>query len=308
MFGQGGTEQIQHVDYTWEKREHGQGITGSHTSFWRFKIGFSELDSHKRVFIPSCLKSWATLLPLTGSESSMGVWITCRSPAPNVIVLYRLRDREGERKERLKVWCEKAREQMQLLRKISGLISCARPESSVSQRQRDGGSQKLSRYITNKTQAIQADRDMNGAGQDSMPTTLLQKQHQHHHVNEPLWEWEIPAHRCGRWQVSCAGHFPLQSNVRTKGKETDQGESGWIISLRPWSASWDNISVGTLSWSDMQSVFLREILWFALHRVYKNVLCYRKRNWKSALLQTEDRANKYWLVCGLDNKRIGELN
>lgn len=43
--------------------------------------------------IPSCLKSWATLLPLMGSESLMGVWITCRSPAPNVIVLCNIRDR-----------------------------------------------------------------------------------------------------------------------------------------------------------------------------------------------------------------------
>lgn len=48
--------------------------------------------------VPSCLKSCATLLPLTGSASSMGVWMTWRSPAPNVMVLCCLKKRETERK------------------------------------------------------------------------------------------------------------------------------------------------------------------------------------------------------------------
>lgn len=95
-----------------------------------------------------------------------------------------------------------------------GLISYACPESRVSQRQIDGESQKLSRYITNKTQAIQADQDMNGAGLDSMPMTLLQI-NTSTTMSISLYGRKKTQHT---WQVSCAGDFPLQSNVSTKGK------------------------------------------------------------------------------------------
>lgn len=125
------------------------------------------------VAVPSCLKSWATLLPLTGSESSMGVWITCRSPAPNVIVLYR-RNKRGQEKK--KHWKGNQRT-ISVSQKIRlwqrGSISGACPESSMSQQQQHGESQKLSRYITNRAQAIPADQGLNGAGQNSMPNTLL---------------------------------------------------------------------------------------------------------------------------------------
>lgn len=40
---------------------------------------------------PSWRKSRATLQRLTGSESASGVWMTCRSPAPREMVLYRER-------------------------------------------------------------------------------------------------------------------------------------------------------------------------------------------------------------------------
>lgn len=153
--------------------------------------------------IPSCLKSWATLLPLIGSESSMGVWITCRSPAPNVIVLYRLRERRREKKDGRGGW-EKTKNECSFSENqavTAWFNQC--PQSRVSQPQRDGESQKLSRYITNKTQAIPADQDVNGAGQDSMPTTLLQNN----------TGTTVSMSLCGRensqhtWQVSCAGDF-----------------------------------------------------------------------------------------------------
>ncbi len=165
----------------------------------------------------------------------MGVWITCRSPAPKVIVLYRLGERQREKKD----W--KGRWENQRTNAVSqkirlwqrALISCACPESSVSQRQRDGESHKLSRYITNKTHAIQADQEMNGAGQDSMPTTLLQN-NTSTTVSMNLYGRKKSRHT---WQVSCAGKFPLQSNASTKGKETDQGESVWNNHLGLWSVS-----------------------------------------------------------------------
>ena len=162
----------------------------------------------------------------------MGVWIICRSPAPNVIVLYRLTERRREKKD-CKEGGEKTKELMLFLRKSGSdsvvLISRACPGSSVSQqRQRDGESQKLSRYITNKTQAIPADQDMNGAGQDSMPTTSLQN-NTGTTVSMRLYGREKNQHT---WQVSCAGHFPLPSDVSTKGEETDQGEIGMDDSIR----------------------------------------------------------------------------
>lgn len=93
---------------------------------------------HVEGYWPSCLKSWATLLPLTGSESSIGVWITCRSPAPKVIVLYVLK---------------REREALVILGTSSSdnrvLISSVCPDSSVSQWQPHEESQKLSRYMTN---------------------------------------------------------------------------------------------------------------------------------------------------------------
>lgn len=139
------------------------------------------------LVVPSCLKSCATLLPLTGRESSIGVWITCRSPAPNVMVLYWLKKREREAdKEGIE---NETRDPGVVLQKIRlwrrGLISGVNPESSVSQRQPHRQSQKLSRYITKKnkkkTQAIPADWCRNGAGPDSMPTALL-----HHNTSQTV--------------------------------------------------------------------------------------------------------------------------
>lgn len=188
----------------------------------------------------------------------MGVWITCRSPAPNVIVLYRLKERRREKKD----WKGNQRTNgvSQKIRPWRrGLISRACPESSVSQRQRHGESQKLSRYITSKTQAIPADQDMNGAGQDSMPTTLLQN-NTSTTMSMSHYGREKSQHT---WQVSCAGQFPLQLNVSNKGR----GDwPGWIcmIHLGPWSVSgikW----LQTLLCSDLQSVkkvesvFLKEV-------------------------------------------------
>lgn len=114
------------------------------------------------MLIPSCLKSWATLLPLTGSESSMGVWMTCRSPAPNVIVLCRLRKKKKKREKRDYKGGEKNNKDFVVFwgKKNQGfwqraLITVVRVwRAAWSATGRDGQrSQKLSKYITNQTQA-----------------------------------------------------------------------------------------------------------------------------------------------------------
>lgn len=48
---------------------------------------------------PSWRKSRATLQLLTGSESLMGVWITCLSPAPREIVLCKRKQTQSPGKQ-----------------------------------------------------------------------------------------------------------------------------------------------------------------------------------------------------------------
>lgn len=156
------------------------------------------------LVVPSCLKSCATLLPLTGRESSIGVWITCRSPAPNVMVLYWLkkREREGD-KEGIE---NETGDPGVVLQKIRlwrrGLISGANPESSVSQRQPHGQSQKLSRYITKKKhkpfQLIGAEMELG--------RTPCQRPYCTTTPAKPC-QWTIMGDRNPR-QVSYAGHLP----------------------------------------------------------------------------------------------------
>lgn len=120
-----------------------------------------------------------------------------------------------------------------------GFISCACPESSVSQRQRDGESQKLSRYITNEAQAIQADQDMNGAGQDSMPTILLQN-NTSNTVSMSIYGREKNPGTPERCHAKEIFHCSLKW---AKGK----GDwSGWKIHLGLWVIFWDTINISNV--------------------------------------------------------------
>lgn len=143
----------------------------------------------------------------------MGVWITCRSPAPNVIVLYRWRERGGKRKDRLKTGRWENQRTSGISQKNQGLIITAVRQSSVTRRQRDGESQKLSRYMTIKAQAIPLHAN----------NVTAKQQQQQHQINESLWETGTPV----TGQVSCAGDFPLQG--------VSQGD----CMNEPWNRSWD---------------------------------------------------------------------
>lgn len=163
----------------------------------------------------------------------MGVWITCRSPAPNVIVLCGTREKRKKDWEEGEAGREGVRgEENQGTNGVSQKTRVWQLQSQlcVSQPQRNGESQKLSRYATNQTQAIPANQDVNGAG--------LQ-----YDTSEPPGETEIPV----TWQVIF--HCRLMSARLIRANCT--GDS--IRTMK--QTSWDKSNtVQILIWADMQSV------------------------------------------------------
>lgn len=86
----GGLQLEESPELTSQAQECGGKRHAGNSSSRTWPAGFGTRPGEKEAWgevSPSWRKSRATLQLLTGSESLMGVWITCLSPAPREIVL-----------------------------------------------------------------------------------------------------------------------------------------------------------------------------------------------------------------------------